>query len=59
MCRMHCSCGDYWTVVADDEELECAPSKRKTINWTPNAWHHTGFSTSEDNCVSPDLQKGI
>jgi len=38
--------------IPDDEELECVPSKRKLLNWTPLAWlnslsHHTGFSTSE------------
>jgi hypothetical protein len=38
--------------MPDDEELECVPSKLKTLNWTPLAWlnslsHHTGFSTSE------------
>ena len=36
--------------MSDEEELDCASSKRKTITWTPNAWlkslgHHTGFST--------------
>jgi hypothetical protein len=36
-----------------EEELDCAPSKRKTINWTPNGRlnsleHHTGLSASED-----------
>jgi hypothetical protein len=49
---MHCSCGDYWTVVADDEELECSPSKRKLLHWTPLAFlnslgHSTGFSMSK------------
>jgi len=40
--------------MRDEDELDCAPSKRKTINWTPLAWlnsllgHPTGFSTSED-----------
>jgi len=39
--------------MPDDEELDCAPSKRKLLNWTPLAWlnslsHHTGFSTSKD-----------
>jgi len=39
--------------MPDDEELDCAPSKRKLLNWTPLAWlnslgHHTGFSTSEN-----------
>ena len=39
--------------MPDDEELDCAPCKRKLLNWTPLAWlnslgHHTGFSTSEN-----------
>ena len=39
--------------MPDDEELDCAASKRKVLNWTPLAWlnslsHHTGFSTSVD-----------
>jgi hypothetical protein len=39
--------------MPDEEELNCAPSKRKTITWMHNAWlnslgHLTGFSTSED-----------
>jgi hypothetical protein len=38
--------------MPDDEELECAPSKRKFLNWTPPAFlnslgHTTGFSTSK------------
>ena len=38
--------------MPDDEELDCMPSKRKMLSWTPLAWlnslsHHTGFSTSE------------
>ena len=38
--------------MPDEEELDCAPLKRKTITWTPNAFlsslgHDTGFSTSE------------
>jgi hypothetical protein len=38
--------------MPDDEELECAPSKRKFLNWTPLAFlnslgHTTGFSTSK------------
>ena len=38
--------------MPDEEELDCAPHKRKTITWTPNAFqsslgHDTGFSTSE------------
>ena len=38
--------------MPDDEELECAPSKRKLLNWTPLAFlnslgHTTGFSTSK------------
>ena len=38
--------------MPDDEELECAPSKRKLIHWTPLAFlntlgHSTGFSTSK------------
>jgi hypothetical protein len=38
--------------MPDDEELDCAPHKRKSITWTPNAFlsslgHDTGFSTSE------------
>ena len=37
--------------MPDEEELDCAPHKRKTITWTPNAFlsslgHDTGFSTS-------------
>jgi hypothetical protein len=39
--------------MPDDEDFDCAPSKRKALNWTPFAWlnsleHRTGFSTSED-----------
>jgi hypothetical protein len=39
--------------MSDEEELDCAPHKRKTITWTPNAFlsslgHDTGFPTSED-----------
>ena len=35
--------------MPDDEEIECAPSKRKFLNWTPLAFlnslgHTTGFS---------------
>ena len=35
--------------MPDDEELECAPSKRKFLNWTPLVFlnslgHTTGFS---------------
>ena len=38
--------------MPDDEELECAPSKRKLLHWTPLAFlnslgHSTGFSTSK------------
>jgi hypothetical protein len=38
--------------MPDDEEIECAPSKRKFLNWTPLAFlnslgHTTGFSTSK------------
>jgi hypothetical protein len=38
--------------MPDEEELDCAPHKRKTITWTPNAFlsslgHDMGFSTSE------------
>ena len=38
--------------IPDEEGLVCVQSKRKKINWTPNAWlystsHQTGFSTSE------------
>jgi hypothetical protein len=38
--------------MPEEEDLACVHSKRKKINWTPNAWlnstsHHTGFSTSE------------
>ena len=38
--------------MPDDEELDCMPSKRKMLSWTPLALlnslnHHTGFSTSE------------
>ena len=38
--------------MPDEEELDCAPSKRIKLNWTPMAWlnstsHPTGFSTSE------------
>ena len=38
--------------MPDDEELECALSKRKFLNWTPLAFlnslgHTTGFSTSK------------
>jgi hypothetical protein len=38
--------------MLDDEELDRAPHKRKTITWTPNAFlsslgDDTGFSTSE------------
>jgi hypothetical protein len=37
--------------MTDDEDLNCAASKRNVLNWTPLAWlnslsHHTGFSTS-------------
>ena len=39
--------------MPDDEELDCVPSKRKLLKWTPLSWlnslsHHTGFLTSED-----------
>ena len=39
--------------MPDDEELDCAPSKRKTLNWAPFAClnslgHRMGFSTSKD-----------
>jgi len=38
--------------MPDDEELECAPSKRKFLHWTPLVFlnslgHTTGFSTSK------------
>jgi hypothetical protein len=38
--------------MPDEEELGCAPNKRKTITWTPNAFlsslgHDTGFSSSK------------
>ena len=38
--------------MPDDKELECAPSKRKLLQWTPLAFlnslgHSTGFSTSK------------
>ena len=38
--------------MPDDEELQCAPSKLKFLNWTPLAFlnslgHTTGFSTSK------------
>jgi hypothetical protein len=38
--------------MPDDEELECAPFKRKLLHWTPPAFlnslgHSTGFSTSK------------
>ena len=38
--------------MPDDEELECALSKRKCLSWTPLAFlnslgHTTGFSTSK------------
>ena len=38
--------------MPDDEELECSPSKRKLLHWTPLAFlnslgHSTGFSTSK------------
>ena len=38
--------------MPDDEELECAPSKRKLLHWTPLAFlnssgHSMGFSTSK------------
>jgi hypothetical protein len=39
--------------MPDDEELDCAPSKRKMLNWTPfarlnSSGHRTGFSNSKD-----------
>ena len=38
--------------MPDEEERDCAPNKRKTITWTPNAFlsslgHDMGFSISE------------
>ena len=36
--------------MPDDEELECAPSKRKLLHWTAflnSLGHSTGFSTSK------------
>ena len=49
--------------MPDDEKLDCAPSKRKTITWTPKAWlnslgHPTGFSTSEDFNKAKVIQAG-
>ena len=54
---MRAACGEgqgrgdelWW---ADDEEIECAPSKRKFLHWTPleflnSLGHTTGFSTSK------------
>jgi hypothetical protein len=45
--------------MPDDEELDCAPSKRKTLNWTPFAWFNSlglraGFSISEEEKVLQD-----
>jgi len=39
--------------MPDEEELDCAPSKRTTLNWTPLAWlnslgHRTGITTSNE-----------
>ena len=38
--------------MPDDEDLDCAQSKRKCLSWTPLAFlnslgHTTGFSTSK------------
>ena len=46
--------------MPDDEEIECAPSKRKFLNWTPLAFlnslgHTTGFSMSKAPSLSPPL----
>ena len=51
-CHVTPSSRSYKT-LCPEEELDCAPSKRKTLNWTPFAWlnssgHRTGFSTTED-----------
>jgi hypothetical protein len=51
-CHVTPSSRSYKT-LCPDEELDYAPSKRKTLNWTPFAWlnssgHRTGFSTTED-----------
>jgi hypothetical protein len=55
--------------MPEEEELACVHSKRKKINWTPNAWlystsHQTGLSTSEafsmpkvqQDCISHNCQ---